>query len=312
MGSLSQAPTMAAHWNEHNKWRMNLDNGQPLENRRNRPDYSQPTFHTHATELIPSRVAGSSAAGAAMIRAPKDRLLTNEDFQGADTYQTISNDYNIEIHQRVDRPMNYRKPFTQTDNIKPTSSIPNFKTLQNITYKSWPIQDKERFHWAINGIKHTTLKNCTELTQNSQYDYDYHNKKDEHRCDRHQLGGPNNRNDSNCLDCTDTCSACEVSTYSTKYSSYEKTPKRGICNPIDGMPKTLTHEEYYGGRRANTQSAPGSLAADEGEEATQRIFSKKDKKKRGDCHIGNMRKSMHFYTTYKDWYYQNALPSMYK
>merc|ERR1711892_1350624 len=247
---------------------MNLDNGQPLENRRNRPDYSQPTFHTHATELIPSRVAGSSAAGAAMIRAPKDR------------------------------PMNYRKPFTQTDNIKPTSSIPNFKTLQNITYKSWPIQDKERFHWAINGIKHTTLKNCTELAQNSQYDYDYHNKKDEHRCDSHQLGGPNNRNDSNCLDCTDTCSACEVSTYSTKYSSYEKTPKRGISNPIDGMPMTLTHQEYYGGRRANGQSAPGSLSAgDDGEEATQRIFSKKDKKKRGDCHIGNMRKSMHFYTT---------------
>ena len=161
------------------------------------------------------------------------------------------------------------------------------------------------------------LKSNLELTQNSQYDYDYHYKKDEHRCDQHKLGGPNNRNDSNCLDCTD-CSACEVSTYSTKYSSYEKTPKRGICNPIDGMPMTLTHEDYYGGlsRRANAKSAPGSLTGpgevDGDEQATQRIFSKKDKKKRGDCHIGNMRKSMHFYTTYKDWYYQNALPSMYK
>ena len=71
--------------------------------------------------------------------------------------------FDTKYHFRVDRPMNYRKPFTQTDNIKPTSSIPNFKTLQNITYKSWPIQNKERYHWAINGIKHTTLKNCTGL-----------------------------------------------------------------------------------------------------------------------------------------------------
>ena len=76
---------------------------QPLENRRSRPNFCQPTFHTHATELIPSRVAGSSAAGAAMIRAPKDRLLTNEDFTGTDTYQTISNDYNNEIHLRYQK-----------------------------------------------------------------------------------------------------------------------------------------------------------------------------------------------------------------
>ena len=61
--------------------------------------------------------------------------------------------------------MNYRKPFTQTDNIKAISSIPNFKTLQNITYKSWPVQKKERYHWAINGIKHTTQKNCTGKLQ---------------------------------------------------------------------------------------------------------------------------------------------------
>lgn len=65
---------------------------------------------------------------------------------------------------RVDRPMNYRKPFTRIpDNIQPISSIPNFKTLQNITYKSWPVQNKERYHWAINGIKHTTQKYCKGL-----------------------------------------------------------------------------------------------------------------------------------------------------
>jgi len=301
---------MAAHWNEHNKWRMNLDNGQPLENRRSRPGFSSPSFHTHANELIPSRVAGSSAAGAAMIRAPKDRMLTNEDFTGADTYQTISNDYNDEVHARVDRPMNYRKPFTQTDNIKAISSIPNFKTLQNITYKSWPVQKKERYHWAINGIKHTTQKNCTEMTQNSQYDDDYHNKRGEQEFSVHKLGGPNNRNGSNCLDCTE--SKCEVSTYSTKYSSYEKTPKRGICHPMDGMPLTLAHEDYYGCSSSRpAKSAPGLISTVANAESA-RIFSKKDKKKRGDCHIGNMRKSMHFYTTYKDWYYQNALPTIYK
>ena len=73
---------------------------EPLENRRSRPGFSDPGYHTHANELIPSRVAGSSAAGAAMIRAPKDRLLNTEDFKGPDTYTTISNDYNYEIHRR--------------------------------------------------------------------------------------------------------------------------------------------------------------------------------------------------------------------
>ena len=88
--------------------------------------------------------------------------------------------------------------------------------------------------------------------------------------------------------------------------------KRGICKPIDGMPLTLTHQDYFGahGRLSKPKSAPAVTCGDS--PSPPRIFSKKDKKKRDDCHIGNMRNSMHFYTTYKDWYYQNALPTLYK
>ena len=88
--------------------------------------------------------------------------------------------------------------------------------------------------------------------------------------------------------------------------------KRGICKPIDGIPLTLTHQDYFGvhGRLSKPKSAPAVTCGDS--PSPPRIFSKKDKKKRDDCHIGNMRNSMHFYTTYKDWYYQNALPTLYK
>ena len=88
--------------------------------------------------------------------------------------------------------------------------------------------------------------------------------------------------------------------------------QRGICKPIDGMPLTLTHQDYFGvhGRLSKPKSAPAVTCGDS--PSPPRIFSKKDKKKRDDCHIGNMRNSMHFYTTYKDWYYQNALPTLYK
>ena len=121
-----------------------------------------------------------------MIRAPKDRALTLDDFQGRGIYKTISNDYDEEIHRRivflifpyfisstrwqkivlkhkisVDRPFNYRKAFTQTDNIRPTTRQLNMKTLQNLTYQDWArkgVRPKEMYHWTINGIKHTTHK----------------------------------------------------------------------------------------------------------------------------------------------------------
>ena len=61
----------------------------------------------------------------------------------------------------VDRPFNYRKAFTQTDNIRPTTRQLNMKTLQNLTYQDWArkgVRPKEMYHWTINGIKHTTHK----------------------------------------------------------------------------------------------------------------------------------------------------------
>ena len=61
----------------------------------------------------------------------------------------------------MDRPFNYRKAFTQTDNIRPTTRQLNMKTLQNLTYQDWArkgVRPKEMYHWTINGIKHTTHK----------------------------------------------------------------------------------------------------------------------------------------------------------
>ena len=65
------------------------------------PEFARTSAFTHAANLIPSRVAGSTAVGAAMIRAPKDRALTLDDFQGRGIYKTISNDYDEEIHRRI-------------------------------------------------------------------------------------------------------------------------------------------------------------------------------------------------------------------
>ena len=147
----------------------------------------------------------------------------------------------------------------------------------------------------------------SELTRNTQYDYDYHDKLT-NKVAIHKLGGPNSRNRSFCLDGEQDDS--EVSTYSTRFRMYnQKNPKRGICHPIDGMMATLHHEDYYGGRKPPPRTAPDSDDDDESNGAL-RIYSKKDKKARGDCHFANMRNSMHFYTTYKDWYYQNALPTL--
>jgi len=41
-----------------------------------------------------------------------------------------------------------------------------------------------------------------------------------------------------------------------------------------------------------------------------RIFSKKDKKNKAERMFGNMRKQMHFDTTYRDLYYTYALPKL--
>lgn len=310
---------MAAHWNLNNSFRLNLDNGRPLENRKQCPEFSHRERFRHAPHLIPHRVAGSTAVGAAMIRAPKERPLSHQDFHGPSTYQTISNDYDSDTHTRVDRPVNTKKLFTRVDNIwGPNKRQSNFKSLQNITYKNWQVQDKERYHWTINGIKHTTHKQYREYPMITQYQHDHHSKD---RSEPFKIvqdrEGLRNKSYCLCVECGREHrkgSPCESTTYYTKYSYRKQCPiKRGICNPIDGMPATLAREEDVWYKREPTtmkdhyHQSPHQVEAMSGQ---PRIFSKKDKKKRADCHIGNMRKSMHFDTTYRDLYYTYSLPKL--
>jgi len=83
------------------------------------------------------------------------------------------------------------------------------------------------------------------------------------------------------------------------------------------MPATLAREEDVWYKREPTtmkEHYHHSTAADEAgspDEAGQpRIFSKKDKKNKAERMFGNMRKQMHFDTTYRDLYYTYALPKL--
>ena len=72
-----------------------------LKNRKLCPEYSHHSRFTHAPELIPFKVAGSTSAGAAIIRL--DRPSGANVLDETDNYRTISNDYDTEQHQRVER-----------------------------------------------------------------------------------------------------------------------------------------------------------------------------------------------------------------
>jgi len=296
---------MAAHLNLNNSFRLNLDNGKPLLNTKPCPEFARTSAFTHAANLIPSRVAGSTAVGAAMIRAPKDRALTLDDFQGRGIYKTISNDYDEEIHRSVDRPFNYRKAFTQTDNIRPTTRQLNMKTLQNLTYQDWArkgIRPKEMYHWTINGIKHTTHKYWNETGASSQYMNDYHRKPSLAVSNEAQKQcSTTDRNlsyvfDDHRLEQSREPKKTEKSTYFTKYTYDWNGPKRGICNPIDGMPGTLVREEDRFRREPTTTKGHYVRQAVE----QQRIFSKKDQRPEEENNIRTMRSQMHFETTYRD------------
>ena len=82
------------------------------------------------------------------------------------------------------------------------------------------------------------------------------------------------------------------------------------------MPATLAREEDVWYKREPTtmkEHYHHSTAADEAgshEAGQPRIFSKKDKKNKAERMFGNMRKQMHFDTTYRDLYYTYALPKL--
>jgi len=88
----------------------------------------------------------------------------------------------------------------------------------------------------------------------------------------------------------------EKSTYYTKYNYDWNGPKRGICNPIDGMPGTLVREEDRFRREPTTTKDHYVRQAVE----QHRIFTKKEKKEHKENNIRTMRSQMHFETTYRD------------
>ena len=79
----------------------NLESQNSLKNRKLCPEYSHHSRFTHAPELIPFKVAGSTSAGAAIIRL--DRPSGANVLDETDNYRTISNDYDTEQHRRVER-----------------------------------------------------------------------------------------------------------------------------------------------------------------------------------------------------------------
>ena len=79
----------------------NFESQNSLKNRKLCPEYSHHSRFTHAPELIPFKVAGSTSAGAAIIRL--DRPSGANVLDETDNYRTISNDYDTEQHQRVER-----------------------------------------------------------------------------------------------------------------------------------------------------------------------------------------------------------------
>lgn len=303
----------------NNSFRLNLDNRRPLENRKICQEYSHQIHgsrFTHAPELIPFSVAASTSAGAAIIRLDSSKNLLNN----KSNYRTISNDYDTEQHRRVERPCNYKKTNnTQNDNIKPLQPV---KTVWNpMTYPERRVLLKERHHWAINGIKHTTLRRFEDSSIKTQYYNDYYRKRHSEPLvivqDRE-----GKRNRSFCFDNSGRCNecgskheeweACETSTFTTSYSYRQLNPiKRGICAPIDGVAATLA--PHLNPRDPTTTKDHYVWTAKmDGQIGQPKIFNKKDKKPIAENKFSSMRKQMRFGTTYRDLYYQYTLPKLIK
>jgi len=298
----------------NNSFRLNLDNRRPLENRKLCPEYSHHSRFTHAPELIPFKVAGSTSAGAAIIRL--DRPSGANVLDETDNYRTISNDYDTEQHRKVERPRNYKSTNnTQNDNIKPFQ--PTKTILNPLSYHRYPARKllpKERHHWAINGIKHTTLSQSEDLSSKSttQYNNDYYTKRHSEPLvivqDRE-----GRRNRSVCFDNLGRCNecgtkheaweSCDQSTFATSYSYRQLNPiKRGICRPIDGVAATLAPQLHPRYPTTTKDHFVEQLLL------PPKIFSKKDKKPRAQNKFSDMRQQMQFGTTYRDLYYQYTLP----
>jgi len=297
----------------NNSFRLNLDNRRPLENRKLCPEYSHQSRFTHAPELIPFAVAGSTSAGAAIIRLDlsEDNLLNHKD-----NYRTISNDYDIEQHRKVERPCNYKKTNnTQNDNIKPLQPTKNI--LNPLSYPARRLLPKERHHWAINGIKHTTLRRFEDIPKlKTQYYNDYYMKRHSEPLvivqDRE-----GRRNRSVCFDNFGRCNecgtkhnaweACDRSTFTLSYSHRLLNPiKRGICTPIDGVAATLAPQLHPRDPTTTKDHYVEQLIR------RPKIFSKKDKKPRAQNKFSDMRQQMQFGTSYRDLYYQYSLPKLIK